>query len=112
MIRPSFDGARYEHLQQIIGKGLQTELDEITVTKLLAEVLEFIINDEAPREYMNALAHIELVPLLKENGDLRPIGMNFAVRKVVSLLVIRFLKSKESKSKRQFFSKKNPSTFL
>jgi len=97
MIRPSFDGARYEHLQQIIGKGLQTELDEITVTKLLAEVLEFIINDEAPREYMNALAHIELVPLLKENGDLRPIGMNFAVRKVVSLLVIRFLKSKESK---------------
>ena len=108
MVRPSTDGLRYEHLKQIIGKGQQTEMDEITITKLLSEVMEYIINDEAPREYMNALAQIELVPLLKENGDLRPIGMNFAIRKVVSLLIIHTLKVRESKDEPTFLENHLP----
>ena len=66
------------------------------------------MNDEAPREFMNALSDIELVPLLKENGDLRPIGMNFAIRKVVSLVLIRAVKTRETKVEPTFVERYLP----
>jgi hypothetical protein len=103
-VRPAHDHSRYEFWKSLVAhnSGPFDEKNENVICTLYAEIITRIVNDEAPAWYTTILRDTEIIPLLKENGDLRPIGMNLTTRKHASIAIMNLVSKKPSKEEPNF----------
>ena len=84
---------KMEHLQVLIGRGNETNPDEIMYANDYAKIMELVINLDAPDSVRKALRDIELAALPK-GTDVRPVGMLGTYRKVATLIYMELVNEK------------------
>ena len=81
---PGLDLLRYEHLKQLVGKGIDPAPgSETEFCELLAKIIEMLLAGEIPEQVLPAYRDNVLSALPKGSADdIRPIGMGGLYRKI------------------------------
>jgi hypothetical protein len=89
-VKPGLDKLKNKHLKQLIGSKTEANNDEeFEFAERLASILEDIANDNVPREVSKTLSSNEIFAAPKKNGDVRPIGIGFTLRKLAAKPILR-----------------------